>query len=309
MPTVATLAMNPSIDVGLEVERVVPTDKLRCSAEQYDPGGGGVNVARVFDRLGGNALCYYLSGGVTGPTLESLLDRSGFAHQPIPIEGNTRICVNVAEGATDKDFRFVPAGPVVSESEWRRCLEVLENAGAEYVIASGSLPRGVPADFYARVTEIARRQGARMVLDSSGDALREGVAAGGFHLIKPSLAEFAQLLGSEPGGIEETGAAAMELIEQGKAEMIAVTMGEDGALLASAEGPRHLPAIRVDARSSAGAGDSFVAAMVRALSLGWEPIEAFRYGMAAGSAAVLTPGTDMCRLEDVERLFAQSNKS
>ena len=177
-PEIATLTMNPSIDVGLEIDRVLPTTKLRSHSELYEPGGGGLNVARIFNRFGGRAHCTFLSGGATGATLEKLLERFGLEHNPVPIAGDTRICCNVAEIETRQDFRFIPPGPMISESEWRACLAALGGAQGSYFVASGSLPRGVPTDFYARVAEIARSRNMRMVLDSSNEALRQGLNSG-----------------------------------------------------------------------------------------------------------------------------------
>lgn len=305
-PEIATLTLNPTIDVGLEIDHVLPTTKLRSRSELYEPGGGGLNVARIFERFGGRAHCTFLSGGATGATLEKLLERFGLEHNPVPIAGDTRICCNVAEIESGKDFRFIPPGPRVSEAEWQACLAALDAAQGSYLIASGSLPRGVPADFYARVAKIARSRGMRMVLDSSNDALRQGLAGGGVFLVKPSEAELGHVAGRKLTTHDEIARTAMEIVERGHAELVAVTMGPEGGLLASAEGCHYLPAIEVETDSAVGAGDSFLAAMVYKLAQGWEALEAFRYGLAAGSAAVMTPGTEMCHPDDVERLYRES---
>lgn len=305
-PPIATLAMNPAIDADFEVAKVTSTHKLRCSAERYQAGGGGINVAAVLARLGGQAVGHYLSGGATGATLERLLDAHGFAHRPVPIAGNTRICCNVVELESGQEFRFVPPGPTVSESEWRAALAALGDAECQLLVASGSLPPGVPDDFYARMTQVARANGMRMVLDTSGEPLRQGLGAGGIYLAKPSENELEQFAGRELSTLDAIAAAAMEIVDAGLAELVAVTLGADGGGLASREGWRYLPAFKVEAKSAVGAGDSFVAAMVHKLALGAEPFEAFRYGMAAGAAAVMTPGTQMCDAADVERLYRES---
>ncbi len=307
MPTIATLTMNPTIDVDYSVDRMVPTRKLRSTRESYDPGGGGINVARVFVRLGGNASCYYLSGGATGVALDGLLDLHQLVRRPVRIAGSTRIACNVHEIEQGEEFRFVPEGPAVSQAEWLACLSALEQSECDYLVASGSLPPGVPEDFYARVARIAAERGIKFVLDSSGAALRESMSGEALHLIKPNQVELEQLTGRTLDSTDAAAAAAMELVTAGKAEMVAVTMGSDGGVLAGPGGVQHLPAIQVEAKSAVGAGDSFLAAMVYALATGREPVDAFRYGMAAGSAAVLTPGTDLCRKDDLERLYAQAS--
>lgn len=305
MMDLATLTMNPTLDTACKVDRMMATIKLRASHERYDPGGGGINVARVFVRLGGNARVYYFSGGATGVALDGLLDLHQLVRRPIRIAGQTRVSTAVHERSTGQEFRFVPAGPQIAESEWRECLNQLEQAKHDYLVASGSLPRGVPDDFYARVGAIAQRKGMRFVLDTSGPALAAGLAGGGVFLAKPSLEEFRALVGEDLAGEEAITQAAMAVVERGEAEYLVVTMGNLGAVLACRSGPVLLPAFEVEARSAVGAGDSFLAAMVHALALGKKPEVAFRFGIAAGAAAVLTPGTDLCRPEDVQQLFAR----
>ncbi len=306
MPTIATLTMNPTIDVSYDVDRLAPTQKLRSHGENYDPGGGGINVARVFVRLGGNAECHYLSGGATGVALDGLLDLHQLVRRPVRIAGTTRIACNVHERMSGQEYRFIPPGPPVTEAEWRACLQQLTHAPCEYIVASGSLPPGVPPDFYSMVSGIAHDRGLKFVLDTSGAALGGGISGACVHLIKPNDSELGQLVGRPLGTDAEIAAAAMEIVERGQAEIVAVTMGSRGGILASAQGTEFLRAIPVEAASAVGAGDSFLAAMVHALATGRPPREAFHYGMAAGSAAVLTSGTDLSRVEDIERLYAMA---
>jgi len=217
----------------------------------------------------------------------------------------TRISQSVFEQSTGLEYRFVPEGPRIHPSEWQRFLEVLRDVDAEYIVGSGSLPRGVPTDFYVRVGEIARRKGAKFVLDTSGDALRETLKAGGVHFVKPSFGEFEQLAGRELRESAAQDEVAMSFIRTGKTDLMAVTMGHRGALLAGAGGVLRMDALPVTARSAVGAGDSFVGGMTFGLAKGLTEEIAFQLGMAAGTAAVLTPGTGLCKREDVERLFAQ----
>lgn len=304
MMNIATLTMNPTIDVAYEVERLDQFHKLRADTTRQDPGGGGINVARVFVRLGGNARCYYLSGGAMGIALDGLLDLHQLVRTRIAIKGDTRISTAILERASGKEFRISARGPEIAESEWQTCLDQLALLKCDYLIASGSLPKNVPDDFYARVAVIAKEGGYRFVLDTSGPALAACIASGGVFLAKPSIGEFRALVGKELIQESDIADAAMNIVEQGGAQYLAVTMGRDGALFAAKSGCLRLPAIEVEARSSVGSGDSFLAAMVHAFALGKEPEDAFRFGLAAGAAAVLTPGTDLCRPEDVQRLYA-----
>lgn len=304
MMTIATLTLNPTIDVAYEVERVFHTHKMRTNKEFYEPGGGGINVARVFVRLGGNARSYYLSGGATGPALDGLLDFHQLVRTRIAIQGHTRVASAVLELESGKEYRFVPPGPTIAPEEWQACLDQLRDASCDYMIASGSLPPGVPDDFYARVVELMAARGIPVILDSSGAGLKEGLASGGVFLIKPSLGELRQLVGRDLSGVDAIAQAAMGIVHSGQATYVAVTMGHEGALLASREGPRYLPALDIEAKSAVGAGDSFLSAMVFGLASGWRVEDAFRFGIAAGAAAVMSPGHDLARPEDIKRLYA-----
>ncbi len=305
MKSIVTLTMNPTIDAGFEVQHLHPTHKMRTLAERYAPGGGGINIARVFVRLGGNARCCYLSGGATGPALDGLLDVHQLVRTRIPIAGSTRIAVNTLERETGKEFRVVPAGPEVSEAEWQACIDTVATLPCEILVASGSLPPGVPEDFFARLAASAKSRGVPMVLDTSGEALRQGLDHGGIWLVKPSLGELSHAMGRDLDSVDDISAAAMEVVNSGQAAMVAVTMGNRGALLARKHGPLFLPALKIEAKSAVGAGDSFLAAMLFKLAGGSDAEEAFRYGMAGGAAAVLDPGTDLAHPDDIERLFPE----
>jgi 6-phosphofructokinase 2 len=306
MPRIATLTMNPTIDVSYDVASMRHTHKMRTTNEKYAPGGGGINVARVFTRLGGEVLSFYLSGGATGPALDGLLAEHGLGCCRIPIEGDTRIASAVHELDTGMEYRATPSGPTVSEPEWQACLDAIAHAlPLDALVLSGSLPPGVPQDFYARAARLAAERGTPVVLDTSGEALAEGLAAGGLFLVKPSQGELAALVGRPLETIEDIAAEAVHIAQAGKVRLVAVTLGHRGAVLASAQGSAFLPAPEIEARSTVGAGDSFVAAMVYALTSGQSDMDAFCLGMAAGSAAVLSPGTGLAHPEDIARLQAQ----
>jgi 6-phosphofructokinase 2 len=300
--TVATLTVNPTIDVSMEVDEVFHTRKMRGSNQRSDPGGGGICVARVLVRLGNNARCFYMSGGATGVALDGLLDLHQLVRARIPIRGGTRVATSVFERGSGREYRFVPDGPIIAPQEWQQCLDRLAEANCDYLVASGSLPRGMPDDFYARVAAKAKQRDIRLVLDSSGAGLAQGLAGGGVFLVKPSLGEFRALTGRKLGTDEEVAEAALAIVARGEAQHVAVSMGHQGALLANASGILRLPAVPVEARSSVGAGDSFLAAMVHAMVQAWPIEEALRFGVSAGAAAVLTPGSDLARAEDIVRL-------
>jgi 6-phosphofructokinase 2 len=302
MKRIVTLTLNPAIDGSEQAETVRPIRKIRTWAERYDPGGGGINVARTIRELGGSCSVIYLSGGTTGPVFDDLVRIAGLQGKRIPIKGHTRISHTVHERSSGLEFRFVPEGPVVEQAEWEACLAAVNDTECDYFVASGSLPRGVPPDFYAMVAAAARRKGALFVLDTSGAALAETVK-GGVHLMKPSLGELESLLGCDLSDPADQERAAMKLIKDGSAEIVTLTLGRRGALMATGKGLHRLPGLKIPARSTVGAGDSFLGAMTLGLADGRSADDAFALAVAAGTAAVLREGTALGQRADTERIY------
>ena len=304
MNGILCIGLNPTVDISCTAESVGPIHKVRTWNEKYDPGGGAINVARVIDVLGGEPVLAYLSGGTTGLMLETLLKNYGFAQHCFKMGGPVRVAYMVHEESTGLEYRFVPEGPEIRFEELQPLMNFVENFDGDYYVASGSLPSGVPSDSYARIADLTQKKGARFVLDTSGEALHEAFAQGGIYLAKPSKHELELYAGHEldEAGLREVATA---LVAKGVVENLVVSLGSDGALLAHADGVVQLPSPAVKARSAVGAGDSFVGAMTWGLFQGRPVAEAFRFGLAAGAAAVMTPGTDLCRHDDVHMLFGK----
>lgn len=304
MAAIVTLTMNPSVDLFLEVDRVKPSRKLRSTTPRYGPGGGGINVSRAIRRLGGESIALFPAGGTTGDLLVQLLHRESIAVDAIQAAEATRQDVNVFERETGNAFRFVVPGPQVGIDEWKHCLRAVGSMSPvpQYVVASGTLPPGVPVDFYGRVATLARERGFRLIVDTSGEPLRH-IRTGTF-LLKPNAGELAYAAG-ESGHLPDTmiEQAARAIVAANRAEVVVVSAGVAGATLVDAHGVRRFraPVVAVDSRI--GAGDSMVAGMVLALSRGASLDEAVQYGVAAGSAAVMTPGHQLCTRETADRLF------
>ncbi len=303
MNPIVTLTMNTALDVGTSIGRIEPEKKLRCGSAGLDPGGGGINVARVVHRLGGRATAVYTVGGPIGAACRQLVEAEGIDGRPVPIGGDTRLDFTVDETEADRQYRFVLRGPSVAEDEWRNCLDVLEELVERdgFLVASGSLPPGVPDDFYARVARLANARGARLCLDTSGPALAAALEEG-VHFVKPNRRELAELTGTALESPDEERDAAVRLLRDGSSEIVALTLGADGAVLASRDQVLRVPAPAVEQRSAVGAGDSFVGAFVLSLAEGRPLEQALRRAAAAGGATLMTPGTSLCRKPDVERL-------
>jgi 6-phosphofructokinase 2 len=304
MTRILTITLNPTVDASSEAEVVTPTRKIRMSNTRYDPGGGGINVARVIAMFGGDAEAIFLAGSEIGLLLDRLLGEEGIQRHIVPIMGQTRIAVTVLEKTSGLEYRFVPEGPSVRPEELRACFELISLQSCNYVVISGSLPLGVPDDTYVRIVESAASKGARVVLDSSGLGLQKTLEKSHVFLVKPSRGELEKLVGRK---LDESGIrdAAVAIVKRRAAELVAVTLGADGALLAAPSGVLRIPAVPVRVRSAVGAGDSFLGAMTWALSEGKASEEAFRLGIAAGAAAAMTPGKKLCRRSDVYDLLGR----
>ncbi|MFZ0257757.1 MAG: 1-phosphofructokinase family hexose kinase [Gammaproteobacteria bacterium] len=302
MEQIVTVTVNPSLDVSATVERLEPHKKLRIHNVRRDAGGGGINVARAIHMLGGEAHAVYTAGGAIGRHLEALLRSTGVTHKAIPIDEQTRENFTVYEQLCGIEYRFVMPGPTLREAEWRALIDTVAALDAAYVVLSGSLPAGVPENFYKLLIQRVKHAHTKVVLDTSGAALNAGLAEGVF-LVKPNLRELQSATGASLDTDEAREAAARSLIDEGRTEVVALTLAEHGALFVWREGALRLPAPKVEACSSVGAGDSFVAGLVLRLAQGASRETAFRFALAAGTAALLTPGTALCRREDAERLY------
>lgn len=307
MAKIVTLTMNPTVDKSARIDHVVPERKLRCRDPRLDPGGGGINVARAVTKLGGDAQAFYTAGGPPGEMLDKVLTDEGINHQPIPIDQWTRENLIVLEENSGQQYRFGMPGPGLSEREWRGCLERIKDLKPrpEYIIGSGSLPPGVPDDFYARLIHDTCDEKCRAIVDTSGEALRAALEEGGAYLFKPNLRELQDYAGREELDEEAIVEVARELITDGKCKVMIVSLGRAGSLAITLDRSERIQAPTVKIRSKIGAGDSMVAGIALALSRGKSPIEAAYFGVAAGAAAVMTPGTELCRREDTEQLYEQ----
>lgn len=306
MARILTITMNPAIDVSTSIDRVAPTRKLRCITARRDPGGGGINVGRVASRLGAEATALYPKGGSVGQLLQRLVEEENISSVPIAIREETREDFTALETTTGDQFRFVLSGPRLSETEWRSCLEAVASfpQRPDFIAASGSLPPDVPEDFYAQIAAIARRWAVPLALDTSGTPLKAAVDHG-VDLLKPNLRELRELTGEPLADQASWIEACRCLVTAGKARIVALTLGHRGALLVTPDGTWRAEPLPIKPASTVGAGDSFLGAMVWALACSRPVEDAFRYGVAGGSAALLAPGTELCHVAEVRRLLDQ----
>lgn len=302
-PAIVTLTMNPALDITTSAPQVRPTSKIRCVGARYDPGGGGINVARTAHVLGESVSAVFPVGGPTGDLVTELLGKADVPFRRVAIAEPTRESFTVNDDSSGQQYRFVLPGPCLTTQEQEKCLEELryEARAARFVVASGSLPPGLPSDFYQRVADFCRDVGARLILDTSGDALQR--VHSGVFLLKASVRELRERVGRDLLDRSDQLTAAQELIDSRVAELIVVSLGSEGALLATSQGGHYFPPVPVEVVSGVGAGDAMVAAIAVGLTRGWSPSKSVQFGVATGAAMLLTPGTEVCVRTDVERLF------
>lgn len=304
MEKILTITLNPAIDKSTSIKAMVPEKKLRCAQPKFEPGGGGINVSRAIKKLGGTSTALFLSGGRTGEFFETLVAQETIDAIAIPFNGYTRENLIVFDESASIQYRFGMPGPVFNSFEWRACLNILEQeSGYEYVVLSGSNPPGIPAEFYRSAAQMVKSKKAKLIIDTSGDALVHALGVGVF-LAKPNLGELSTLCGVAELDTTTVAQAARSIIAKGNCEVMVVSMGASGAMLFTATEQHHVAAPPVKIKSTVGAGDSMVAGILVAILKGWPWKNVLQYGVASGTAATINPGTALCGIGDVEKIYS-----
>ena len=301
---IVTLTINPSLDKSTQFTGLVAEQKIRCGTPRYDAGGGGINVSKAISRLGGETLCVFTSGGSPGIKLEELVQKEGIAIKIIPTQNWTRENLVALDTNTNAQYRFCFPGTPISDVEKGNILQTIQELKTKYLVVSGSLNEGLSPDFYQQIADLAKISGTKLIVDTSGEALKK-VLEKGVYLAKPNVGELAKLIGVERLEMDEVAPAARKLIEKGSAEIVVVSLGAQGAVLVTATQTEFVPAPNVVKKSTVGAGDSMVGAMVWALSQNKPLKEVVQWGVACGSAATMNEGTQLFKLEDAKRLFEE----
>lgn len=296
---IVTLTVNPAIDKSTHLKGLVPEQKIRCETPRYDAGGGGINVSKAISRLGGTSLALFTAGGFTGKLLEELINKEGISSKTIEVEAWTRENFIAVDDNTNSQYRFGFPGGKISSEEAQKILNSISNLDTQFLVVSGSLNEGLSDDFYQ---QIAKSTKAKLIVDTSGEALKKVLKTGAF-LIKPNVGELAKLVGKEQLELNEINEAAKQIIADGGAEIVVVSLGPQGAALVTKDVYEYVPAPNVVKKSTVGAGDSMVGGMVWALSQNKSLKEVIRWGVACGSAATMNEGTQLFKLEDAKRLF------
>lgn len=301
---ITTLTVNPALDIYSQTEVLKPDDKLRCSQPIIDPGGGGINVSRVIKRLGGESKAIYTRGGHTGRLFSDLLKKEKIEEDAVDIKNDLRQNFAFTESATGKLYRFGFPGAELLKSEYEALLTKIDICEkGSFLVASGSLPPGAPQDFYARVAALAKKCGLKFVLDTSGESYF-GVLEEGAYILKPNKMELQDLAGEHAESQEQQEKLLLKILNNYPVEIIVLSLGGEGALVATKGKVKSYPAPRVEHVSSVGAGDSMLAGLVYSLSKNMPLENAILYGLSCGSATVKSPGTQLLQKEDVQQLYS-----
>lgn len=287
----------------MTVDKLEPDKKLRGGSARMEPGGGGINVSKAIAKLGGKSTAIYTHGGYVGDGYSLMLAEEDFGQLPVWVRRNTRQNLIVREESTGRLYRFGTPGSALEKAECHSILEKIRGIkGAEFFVASGSLPPGTPDNFYAEVSRIVKENGLKLILDTSGKPFAEILRAGAY-LIKPNKDELEVLTGTHAENEDQQRQAIRKIINKYDIENIVLSLGAKGALLATKKDIHFFQAPQVEQKSSVGAGDSMVGGIVHSLSEGKSLDEAVLFGIACGSAAIMTPGTELFRRQEAEALY------
>jgi 6-phosphofructokinase 2 len=303
MSRILTITFAPSIDKSASVSAMQPDIKMRCSTPNIEPGGGGINVARVINRLGGDVTAIFPSGGYTGMFFNHLLENEKVPFISIQSKNETKENFVILDQSTQLEYRFGMPSNALLEEEWKNILKAIENhKNVDFIIASGSLPPGIPMDIYAQLSKIAKSNNAKFIVDTSGEALKNAIDEG-VYLLKPNLEELGILLDIKDLKPENIEVAARDLIAKNKIEIIVVSLGANGAMLVTKDESYSIKPPKVKVKSTVGAGDSMVAGIVFGVSNNLSLKECLQYGIACGTATTMNLGSALCENNDVLKLL------
>lgn len=300
-----TVTLNPALDKTVEIPGMALDTVNRVTSMRTDPGGKGINVSKVIAKLGGESCAVGILGGESGRTLLAALEREGLRTHFRFVEGQTRTNLKIIDRALHTNTDINEPGLTVSPADLDALLRDLLGMVREgdIVVLAGSLPQGAPQDTYRVWTAACREKGARVCLDADGVLLAEGLKAAPY-LIKPNEDELSRLVGHRLTDTDELIAEGQRLLKGGVTRVV-ISLGERGALYLRRNEVLYAEGLSVPVGSTVGAGDSVVAALAYADSLGMSDEDAVRLSTATGAANVMCSGTQPAEREAVEKLLPQ----
>ncbi|WP_422448956.1 1-phosphofructokinase [Thermoanaerobacterium sp. DL9XJH110] len=300
---ILTVTLNTSIDKAYYVDDFKIGEVVRVKKAIYSAGGKGLNVSRVLSVLGEPVIATGFTGGCAGKFIENELDNSGISHRFVHIEGETRSCINIIDNYTGIQTELLEPGPAVNEKNIEDFISTYEELieSCDLITLSGSAPNGVEPKIYAKLIDMGKTHGKKVILDTSGEYLKGGIEASPT-LVKPNKKEAELLLNMTIENVEDAKLAAKKLLEMG-VEISVISLGSKGAVLANGEDVLYAPAPRIKAVNTVSCGDAMIAGFAVALLRKYSIAEMLRLGVAVSAANAMTAETGRCKREDVERLL------
>lgn len=305
MKNILSITFNPAIDKSTQVQKLVSEQKMKCTTPNYEPGGGGINVARSIKKLGGTATALYLSGGNTGKMLTSLLKIENINTIEIQIKNSTRENFIAFDSSNNLQYRFGMPGPYVLEEELKKTLYTINKIKQlDFLVVSGSMPEGILTSVFSILSNICKEKKSKLIIDTSGQALKVALVDGVF-MLKLNIQELGTLLGNDEITLKDAPLLAKSILEKNHIEVVVISLGAHGALMITKTKSIHFLPPKVKVKSTVGAGDSMVGGIIYQLSKESSLLEAVQYGVACGTSATLNIGTELCNKIQADELYNQ----
>lgn len=303
---IITLTLNPCIDRTIWVDKLIAAEKLKAKQPEDEPGGGGINVSRAIKYLSEDSKAIFFNGGFNGSYFKELVKNEGVFFEEVVVKGDTRMNLMIIDESSSLEYRIGMEGSNISQDEIEHLYKILsQQNNYDFLVVSGSFPKGMPDNFFEKIVAITTTHNARIIVDTSGKALKNAIHEKVF-LLKPNLSELSNLCGiTETASIDEIIQATQTLLNTSQCTAIVVSLGSNGAVIVTQQEFHHILPPKAKVKSTVGAGDCMVAGMTIALSKNKPWKEILQYGIACGAAATLNSGKSLCKQEDVERLFKE----
>lgn len=302
---ITSITLNAAIDRIYELESVEVGGTNRVSHCMEDAGGKGMNVAKVLQALGADVLVGGFAGGMNGTRIKELLDKRGLPHELIRIAGETRVCLTVLDSSAGEGTELLESGPTILKEEWESMRKWLgeKTKEGDYFVLSGSLPKGLPKSAYAELIEVINANGAKAILDTSGEALLLGMEEKPF-AIKPNEQEIAEVLGKKAFTENDLIRFGEKCVNDG-IEHICITLGSAGAIFFNKEGCFKAETPKIEVVNPVGSGDAFIGGLAYGMSTGEGIKNTYRRAIACGAVNAANRDIGYVKAELVNKLISE----
>ncbi|MGH4117167.1 1-phosphofructokinase [Clostridium sp.] len=302
---VITVTLNPALDKTVEIDEFMIGNVNRIVSTRFDAGGKGINVSKVVKELKHKSIALGFLGGSSGSLIKNYLDRLEIANDFLPFEGETRTNLKIIDKVNNTHTDINESGPTLDERYVNSIKEkIMEHCTLKsLVVLSGSVPGGIGSGIYGDIIKAVKIKGGKVILDADGEMLMQGIKAGPY-MVKPNIFELQKAFGITIHNENEVIETAKKVLEYG-VKYVVISQGSEGSLFISRDKVAKVKGIKVEVKSTVGAGDSMVAALAVAVESGYPFEEAIRLACATSTANVMTEGTQTGKFEDIERLKKQ----